>query len=736
MKNRIILAQKLLIIGIIFLPISSICYGQELHPDENHSWVSSIRDDHPRLFFNKNSFNEIKERALNEEREIFDEIKNRVDLLIDQEIVFKNPLERDGAQNSDHMYGTRAAEAALVYLILEDEKYLDLSKRILTSVVDYYTFRNEHNLNIEWYAFSRINSLAAFDWIYNSLSENERIEIGTPLLKAIHFMPLKERGDVFRRNTGDYKSGFYGPTILPWYAGLVFHETGVNDSLSLSLLKQGYNDHIELLKYRSNISGEDGGAASSVPGYFMGAYPWAEFNFLHSFNSATGVDISKEWPYMPGFINYVFWNWLPGDLEYGYGDSRHYNNKLSLSLMHLHIAQLTHFYGESHPEIIALGKWMQTKVAREKQTQFPYARFLLTKSHEEILPKAPGDNFSKAKHFKNMGQIFMRSGSGDDDTYVLFTAGGLLGQHRHFDNNNFIIFKNGYLAMDTGTRPQPGLHLSHYYCRTVAHNCITIKMPDEKMPWYWGGAALNEEDLPIPNDGGQNNKLGSEVIAFEEKDQYVYIASDATKSYHEDKAEQIIRQFVFLPPNHFVIFDRVKSKKPEFQKKWLLHTATEPVVNQNEFYADHWGGRLYSRTIFPENATLLKVGGPGKQFWSDGRNWALPKLTPDDWNYSNMKWLDNNHDLFGQWRIEVSPINPNKEDYFLHLLQVGDASLKSMVNSESVKSEGMAGVRFSIDGKKYELMFNTKGEVGGKIAISKDGVYILKEYISPQINEQ
>src|SRR5690606_6288206 len=153
----------------------------------------------------------------------------------------------------------------------------------------------------------------------------------------------------------------------------------INDSLSLELLYQGYEDHINLLNYRSEISDENGGAAAAVIGYFMGAYPWAEFNFFHTFNSATGIDISREWPYVPKFINYVFWNWLPGDREFGYGDTRHLDNKLNLGLMPLHLSQLTHFYGNMDPELIALGKWLQTKMPREKQESFPYTRFLLTK---------------------------------------------------------------------------------------------------------------------------------------------------------------------------------------------------------------------------------------------------------------------------------------------------------------------------------------------------------------------
>ena len=723
---------------LFLIGILTCCKKPKENIYENYSWISEIRDDHPRLFFNKKSFKQIKNRALNDEHELFREMKSRVDLMIGQKIEFSDPLEPDGTQNADHMYGTRAAEAAFVYLVSEDEKYLDLSKAILINLVDYYTLRNENNLNIQWYAFSRINALAAYDWIYNDLTEKERTGIGNPLLHAINEMLTTDRGSVFRKNYGDIKTGFYGPPCLPWYAGIVFHKTGIDDSLSTKLLQTGYDDHTALLKYRSNISGDDGGAASAVLGYCMGAYPWAEYNFFHTFSSATGLDLSQEWPYIPKFINYIFWNWLPGDKLFGYGDANHRDNNLPLRYLHIHLSQMIHFYGKTQPELISLAKWMQTKVQRQAQNTFPFTRFLLTNTCDEIKPEGPSENLPRANHFENMGQLFMRSGSGPDDTYALFTAGGILTQHRHYDNNNFVIFKNGFLTLDAGTRPQPGLHLSHYYARTVAHNCITIKMPGEIMPDYWdSGPALSEKEVPVfPNDGGQNNMMGSEVIAFDEKEEYVYIASDATESYHQDKAKLVLRQFVFLPPDHFVILDRVSSTKPEYKKRWLLHTAAEPMVNTSEFYTDHRGGRLFCKTLFPENAELKKIGGPGKQFWSDGRNWALPELTPDDWNYNSMRWLDNNHDLFGQWRIEVTPGKSNTDDIFLHLLQVGDSSLQSMANSTPLKTDDMVGVRFVHEKKEYEVMFFVKDKAGGKISINQNGQKILEENLSDKVKPQ
>ena len=264
-------------------------------------------------------------------------------------------------------------------------------------------------------------------------------------------------------------------------------------------------------------------------------------------------------------------------------------------------------------------------------------------------------------------------------------------------------------------------------------------MPGEVMPKYWGvvGTPANSETLvPVPNDGGQCERMGSEIIAFDENEQYVYIASDATGSYSKDKCDLALRQFVFLSPDHFVIFDRVRSTRPEYKKAWLLHTAAEPTVKADEFFTDHWGGRLYSKTLYPENAELKKIGGPGKQFWSGGKNWPLPVLTPDDWNYKGKNQKPDTLELLGQWRIEVTPDKPGTDDIFLHLIQVGDSSLRTMVNSTPVIADDMIGVRFHYEDKEYEVMFATVNEAGGTISISQNGREIKKEEFTKEIKPQ
>lgn len=690
------------------------------------SVISKIKD-HPRLFFNVETFAEIKGRALNEEKELLSTFRKRIDALMVSGIDFEDKYIVDGTRNKNHTYGFRAAESAFLYCVTKEDKYLQFTKTLLREITDYYHFRNKANLNIHWYVYSRVSALCAYDWIYPFLSEQEKITLGSSLFNALNNMLPENVAQVpARANPSGYESGFYGVLNLRWYLGLVFYKTGIEDKKAEVLLQNGYADHIKLLKYRASLADDDGGAASATLGYAIADYPWAEFNFFNTFQSSTGINIAKNWPYIPLGLNYLYWNWWPGDRHAGYGDADHFTNKLDLRQFHIHLSQMLHFYGDDNPELAGFVKWMRTKVQRQEEDAYPFARFFI-KERDNIQVQEPDTNrLPLGRFFPEMGQILMKSGSGINDTYAMFSAGGAINKHRHYDNSNFVIYKKGFRALDTGTRPQPGLHLSHYYCRTIAHNCVLIYMPGEIMPNYWGGKAPSEEDLPVPNDGGQSNLLGSEVIAFDENEDYVYIASDATKAYHKDKSELVLRQFVFVAPDIFVVYDKITSTKPEYKKTWLLHTASEPqVLGNNEFTETYDEGKLFCRTIFPEKIDIKKIGGPGKQFWSDGRNWPLPNNSTRDTT-----------SLLGQWRVEISPKQELAKTDFLHLLHVGDLSLGKMVNTSPVKANGMKGVKFSYNSKQYEILFSEGEEHGGEISVSKNGKVIRQENFSQKVKPQ
>nr|WP_238315176.1 heparinase II/III family protein [Segatella maculosa] len=475
------------------------------------------------------------------------------------------------------------------------------------------------------------------------------------------------------------------------------------------MFQKGLQLNMKMTQFRSELIGKNGGGSTGCVGYALGAYPVADFNFIRSYRAATGIDMSQKLDYVLGYLNFIDWNRLPGNREFGFGDSYHYDCLLPEKEINYHLREIATLYGSS-PNVQRLLGLFNKKNYTER---LPFMPFLQKYPQGTPGASSPGKG---AMYFDGTGEVIMRSGTGVDDTYALFVSGGRTSYHKHFDNNHFTIYKKGYRALDTGTRPEPGWHLSHYYARTVAHNCVTIRMPDERMPGYWGGGASTENKFePIPNDGGQSSTLGSVLKEMRTTDDYVYLASDATKGYNSKKASLVVREFIYFYPDLFVVFDRVTATDKNYPKTWLIHTINEPTMKgDREFSETSDGGKMICRTLYPANAMLTKIGGSGKDFWSDGRNWPLPKLTPQEYGY-NMNLPPANHPQLGHWRMEVSPQTASKEDLFMHIIQVGDKNLSDLPDTETFETATQIGVKFTYLGKYHTLTFDKTKAYGCRI---------------------
>lgn len=677
----------------------------------------TIRSSHPRLFFTAEDLPTIKANAAGDYKAVYEAMKKRIDDLMATGISFPDPLVNSGEHNKNHEIGFRAADAAMVWLISGDKTYLEHAKVILREMIDYYQMRVDNNLNIAWYVYSQVCGLCAYDWIYNDLTADERKKFGNDLYKVMYDIAWHGSGvraSRYRENISDHTSGNYGINVLPWYLSLTFYGEGINDARCESMFKSGYDLHMKMAEFRREMAGTKGGGATACAVYSFGFYPHADFNFLYTYRSATGVDLSEQFDYVLKYLDYLDWVRLPGNQEYGFGDVHHYNCKLPHTDIHYHIAEIANLYGERHSHVLPLAARMlsQYSTARTVET-FPFMRFL----HKTKAKAGAGtavSTLTKSQHFDTMGQVYMRSGVGDNDTYALFVSGGIPTNHKHYDNNHFVIYKNGYRVLDSGTRPEPGQHLFQYYCRTVAHNCVTVRMPNETFPKYWGNLAPGETQQPVPNDGGQRELLKSELKSLVETEDYVYLASDATEAYSADKVDLVMREFVYCPPDVFVVFDRVQSDKAEYPKTWLYHVADEPVILGKEFSEVSQGGKSICKTLYPQDAVIEKIGGPGKQFWSDGKNWPLPTdlaaNTPSD------TWP-----LVGQWRIEVKPGSARKLDYFMHIIQVGSPGLSSLPVATSYDDGTNIGVEFNYNNKKFKIDFakTPRNNYGCKINVTK-----------------
>jgi hypothetical protein len=250
-----------------------------------------------------------------------------------------------------------------------------------------------------------------------------------------------------------------------------------------------------------------------------------------------------------------------------------------------------------------------------------------------------------------------------------------------------------------------------------------------------------------------------DMLAYDPAEEYVYAAGDVTAAYQNSLSEWgsaesaprsrtkrlkvMTRAFLYIRPDYFAVFDRVDALKPEFEKKWLLQMALEPkidgdtvVVERNDLiksryalrigrmktptespawheYQNH--GKMFCKTLLPREFKIEKVGGPGKEFWVDGKNYddlgegnkANPAPCPGD---------------VGSWRVEVSPKEGRTLDCFLHVMQVGDSKgLEKMVPVEYIEKDGMVGFTMAANGGTYTVLFNQETGIGGHITFEKDG---------------
>lgn len=688
--------------------------------------LPEVRPDHPRLFFNRDTWPAVAARAKasgTPENVQLGFLLKAADAVPDDPPpcgntgpVFTPPSEPISNVTD---YGPQAARCALAWRFTGERKYVEKVKRLLARSIAAYREAYANRRAVHWFSHGRILALCAYDWICEALTDGERRAIIVPLVEHVEEIQWgPDKPPIIRRNVGGPDTGFYGVGSLLWYSGLAALGDGYCDELADKHFRRGYELNLKLISYRTETAGDDGGLASGVPDYSMGAYPWAHFNFFHTLRSATGEDPAARFPAMGLFPNWIWWNWIPSEIptrprSFGFGDDQHEQLFLSVKRLYEHMTQYALFYKDVDPDAARLAMSLRTLAPnRELGDEWPMYPFLLP-SDTGVKPFAQGELESyglKARHFETLGQFVLRSGWTPDATYCLFTAGATTRAHKHWDENNFVIYKNDFLAIDTGSRgAETDTNLRYYYAQTVAHNCVLIHQPGEEMPFHWG-LASDEPEAKV-NHGGQFEGA-AKVLAFETNPTFTYIAADAASTYRA-KCTEAVRQFVHVQPDVFIVYDRVGASDPSYRKEWLLHTENEPTVEGKVAKAAYGKGRLFCETLLPADAIIGKVGGPGREFWASGKNWELdPKFLERAAKRAQATGVGT---YFGAWRLEVSPASAAKDDRFLHVITVGGESARS-VEAKAVSRGNRDGVVLKLaDGRTVAFAFNRTGPVGGKV---------------------
>ncbi len=345
-----------------------------------------------------------------------------------------------------------------------------------------------------------------------------------------------------------------------------------------------------------------------------------------------------------------------------------------------------------------------------------YSRWYLTKSdnysmrafifHDATLKSEPIENLKLTKFFPSPSGIMIARTKWDFDQkdYASKAMVVLMNMreystknHVHLDNGHFSIYYKGHLALDAGIYQGKDnengwgkLNYVNYYTRTVAHNSVLIYDPNEPYPFEgWNKRAVSRDggQFSFKNyawdtskemfDAGKSAQVLACDVATGNAPDYSYLKGDMTRAYncppnvavYPAKADTVRRSFVFLNlksdkvPGALVVMDKIVSTNPGFKKTWLLHSQNEPVIANNTIQfsntTDGRNSKLHDDVLLPEveNQDIQKIGGDGKEYWVDGKNWG--SVTQED---------------AGRWRIELSPKQPSLSDNFLNVIQVMDAT--------------------------------------------------------------
>lgn len=703
----------------------------------------AIRPDHPRLFFNSETWPAIKARTESSRAGELKELLKEVDSYTDEPVAGNTgPIQvrdRNLPIGDIREFGRQAAASALAWRFTGEDKYLQKAKKMLKVSVDAYTEATKNRRPVGWYTHNRVNAACAYDWIYEALTPEERESIIVPFVKYVE-MAQPEYGLEIPRNSGGSKeTGYYGTAQLMWFVSLAAVGDGFCDELAAKLLKRGYDGFMDLLAYRQEHAGDDGGLSTICPNYSLGHYCYSQFNFFYTMISATGINPAADYPGLALFPNWIWWTWIresksPLSIRFaGSGDSYHNTNLVSSVRLWEQLSEFLQFYKDAaSPDVVgqiaALRDFGRVRTIRTNV--YPILPFIVEtdfaidiEEYRKTLENLP----LKARHFETMGQVLMRSAWTPEATYCTFTTGSVIPSHKHFDENNFSIYKYDHLALDSGDRAkETDFNLCYYYSQSVAHNVVLIHKPGEPLPVHWGIKSTDPDDNR--NYGGMTELTGSKTLAFETNDDYSYVASDATSCYG-DKCTEAVRQFVFVHPDYFIVYDRVGAADSSYRKEWLLHTKEKPSVRNRIMNAASGDGRLFCQTLLPEDASLELEGGKDREYWVRDRNYPLDPETEKEYRIDCDR--RGRGPYTGAWRLEVKPGALRNDDRFLHVLTAAYADVLKPVPAKLVRDMKRDGVELKIDGRKMTFWFNREGEVGGEVVIGSTSRPLTDE-VQPQ----
>jgi len=602
----------------------------------------------------------------------------------------------DVARNREADDHAKMVSLSLVYAIEGDAALGDLAVSMAMKYID-----GPIRVGHVRFGDDLANTAIVYDLCYPRWTPEQR-------LKYHDYMNRTVDANV-RSETSVFHNGWY--SYKHWGIGLAAYATYYENERAPGILDALEEEYRTRVVPAFALAGDGGGWAE---GYYINYWSYEWMFFCEAARRCEGVDYFGMSPeFLGNRAVACMFEAYPGIREYGsrrpipIGDSggRIFGSDRDKSLSARRILvnrfrddaahQVVHTFNEATP-------------VSGSSTQ-AYKDFLW---RDTTVAKGDLDSFKLSHLSPGPGYVYARSSWEENATYFFFKCGDRFTSHQHLDVGNFLIYKYEELVGDGGQYVGFGTeHDVNYHLRTIAHNTILVYDPEETWPNIraWKGE--------IGNDGGQHHNWPhhngnvldaaqwrrksyiydiAEIVAFEDRGSYLYVAGDCSRAYSARKLEYFTRQIVFIRPGTFVIFDRVKARKAGFKKTWLLQAMNPPEGEAPKLVITNGRGKLFVQTLLPADPELRLFSGENLYSYG-GRNYP-PETTKG---------------AAPACRVEISPKTLSAVDFFLHVLTACDAETSSV--PEAIAETSHTQVRVTLG--ETRLVF-TKDNVGGQIEIS------------------
>jgi hypothetical protein len=561
------------------------------------------------------------------------------------------------------------------------------------------------DLKPDWRGHQQVKPLAlAFDWLYDRWTPAQRESLAGKLAEGCEYIiEIIRRDRLSPYNVYLYNSPFQG---LMGCAIALYGEHRRADSV-MAFTNDYWKNRV--LPVWRQVMGRNGGWHEG--GEYVGiGIGQAIYQLPAMWRQATGEDIFLSEPGIRGFLDFLVYRVRPDGTHFRWGDGGYFDrivpDAIPLAIEYGHRAA----YSLRPPSRPVPSAWPWG----------PLGDPLLVDARAiAALPLVA--------HFDGLGLVVARSDWSPEATYVTFKAGDNYWSHSHLDQGAFTIYKGGELAIDSGMYgPSYGSdHHMNYSYQTIAHNVVTVTDLEDNVP-----APGKDKPRPIANDGGQR-RIGSgwgveaapldrneweakrdtyhtgSIERLLDTDDLVVAIADLTPAYTNQlsglgtfshrtrRVEAYTRVFGYdRRDDVIVVFDRVKATKAAFRKRWLLHTLERPMVTPDAFSVTvspgnlegHSGGQLRGHVLLPHRADIHVIGGPGLEFFVDGKNYDEDgRLQP------LIRGFRAGRPEPGAWRIEVSPTDDAESDQFLVVMLPGSLGSPPRHRVRLLEADGRTG---------------------------------------------